>query len=627
MVRLDSEEELKKLKKEFSDLAKIKGRFKRQYALLQKAKEHKEKNENFKSKEYIRLFDCYYREEHKRNRFYKPSTWTFVTLVIISFLVALLIDTIYDTVKFGVSSYIYSIIIGIFIAFVLFLLSKAEWSGFSNKTTWNWLDLLFVPFLLAIAAFGLDYQLNRRHHTATQNQTEQERLIEYISEMKELLQADAKETIEEIRDNNYKIMRALTASMLYGINDLTRKKEILRFIYEADLIKSRNCKRDTSLKTKVFLHEVNLEKVILGGLDLRCIDLRNTNLKQTNFKNTDLRAANLVGATIDEKTDFLGANLIDTKIDENSFQKNQPHIYENWKIVNVLPLSSNEKDRDLTDKKLTNMNLNYAKLINFNLTKADLSNTTIKYADLTGANLTGSKLGKTEFQETYLKDITIDDDTLNGLPLEIKTTIKVLSSKYKHLIAKIDDFQGLYLKGADLSGIKELTNKMFNKANLENANLEKVKLDASHLNEVNLKGSNLKNSELLGVMLIGAELENAILEKANLSGSNLLAANLSLVNLSESILNNATMHGVLLKDANLVKAKLIGTELQGANFKNSNLSQANFTKANLQAAKLHEAKNVSQAIFNEAIYDENTTFPENFDPQAYNLKKVETPNL
>jgi hypothetical protein len=80
--------------------------------------------------------------------------------------------------------------------------------------------------------------------------------------------------------------------------------------------------------------------------------------------------------------------------------------------------------------------------------------------------------------------------------------------------------------------------------------------------------------------------------------------------------------------AELTWADLEGANLQGANLRKADLSNANLSGADLSGADLFGANlsgawlsgaNLSGAWLSEAVADENTTWPDGFDPEAPNL--------
>jgi hypothetical protein len=89
--------------------------------------------------------------------------------------------------------------------------------------------------------------------------------------------------------------------------------------------------------------------------------------------------------------------------------------------------------------------------------------------------------------------------------------------------------------------------------------------------------------------------------------------------------------GAKLRHVNLVGAKLRGADLDWACFNDANLTEAdlagadltgaNLTEANLQGANLTEA-NLTEADLTNALADEETTWPEGFDPVAAGVFEV-----
>ena len=104
--------------------------------------------------------------------------------------------------------------------------------------------------------------------------------------------------------------------------------------------------------------------------------------------------------------------------------------------------------------------------------------------------------------------------------------------------------------------------------------------------------------------------EYEIVTTADLSGANLIEANLSGADLSGTDLIEANLSGANLRGANLARACLRGANLKGANLegaylRGADLQEANLTGANLEGANLEGAK-----------ANEDTTWPEGFDPEA-----------
>ncbi len=107
-------------------------------------------------------------------------------------------------------------------------------------------------------------------------------------------------------------------------------------------------------------------------------------------------------------------------------------------------------------------------------------------------------------------------------------------------------------------------------------------------------GAELGEADLEGAKLRGTDLSYADLRGAKLRAANLRGADLSYTDLGEANLCEADLRG-----ANLIGANLIGARLRGANLMG----------ADLIGARLRTS-----------YYDENTLFPDGFDPVSAGMR-------
>jgi uncharacterized protein YjbI with pentapeptide repeats len=162
-----------------------------------------------------------------------------------------------------------------------------------NITLWDWLELLIVPAALAIGGFWLNRAQREREREAQEAQRQRELELEdnrsqdtaleaYLDRMDELLERNirASEKGGDVRVS----ARARTITTLSRL-DASRKASVMRFLYEAKLIK-----RGSSA-------------VILDGADLRGADLYGFKLVNADLSGADLSGANLTLA------DLTGAEL------------------------------------------------------------------------------------------------------------------------------------------------------------------------------------------------------------------------------------------------------------------------------------------------------------------------------
>src|SRR5438270_11637149 len=81
---------------------------------------------------------------------------------------------------------------------------RCDWTGFngnnkSGKTLWDWLQLLIIPAVLAIAGFCLNQIQNGREQRRTQQQAELERELTHDNPQATLLRASIDNMSELLR--------------------------------------------------------------------------------------------------------------------------------------------------------------------------------------------------------------------------------------------------------------------------------------------------------------------------------------------------------------------------------------------------------------------------------------------
>jgi uncharacterized protein YjbI with pentapeptide repeats len=263
------------------------------------------------------------------------------------------------------------VLAGVAIAYVF----HWNWTGFtvstgldgqiiqSPKMLWDWLQLLVVPGVLAIAAFQFNLAANKNKDRVAQKRAEmkqaialdkqrEELLQDYLDRMSELLLKNRLRSADSNAEVRY-IARARTLTVLYRL-DADRKGSLIRFLYESGLI------RKEDMGNFLDLSEADLSNVNLSGVTLADVNLSKANLAGAVLVNANLAEANLSGSNL-VGADFSGANLMKA---------------------------------ELYQAKMTDIRLNRANLREANLTKVDL-----RSADLSRANVT-----RTRFLEANLID-------------------------------------------------------------------------------------------------------------------------------------------------------------------------------------------------------------------------------
>jgi uncharacterized protein YjbI with pentapeptide repeats len=194
-----------------------------------------------------------------------------------------------------------------------------------GKTLWDWLQLLIVPIVLAVGGYVINLTISRGEQEATRQRakTEQEiasdnqremALQDYIDKLSELLLheklRELKPEYEEVR----KIARVRTLTVLPRL-DKERKRSVLQFLYESDLIYKGKSIIDLD---GAFLSEANLSKAELTGANLSKANLSGANLSgafvwEANLREANLSKANLSGAILGgtnlSRANLGGANL------------------------------------------------------------------------------------------------------------------------------------------------------------------------------------------------------------------------------------------------------------------------------------------------------------------------------
>src|SRR5216683_2985821 len=260
---------------------------------------------------------------------------------------------------------------------------KWKWLGFSEKTLWDWLQLLGVlaiPLVLALGTLWFvarqsqmsDALIKNQHDTAlaisqqqrdtaraiAEDQQREATLNTYLDRMSELL------LNQNVHDPKVRqLARARTVTALRSL-DPFRKGVLVQFLYESGLINNA--------------HPV---------VDLTGADLSNADLSRATLSNANLSGANLSDANL-TATDLTGANLIGATLDEATLS----HAYLSGAILIFTSL----RDATLTDASLMKAVLSFdylgsANLSSANLSSANLTGTILTLACLSHANLTHTK--------------------------------------------------------------------------------------------------------------------------------------------------------------------------------------------------------------------------------------------
>jgi uncharacterized protein YjbI with pentapeptide repeats len=322
-------------------------------------------------------------------------------------------------------------------------LSKSGWVGVTDKTFWDYLELLIVPAALAIGVTLLnqaqerernaqeDAREQQRERDATQREQERESAEEarrnreqeidvqraqdaelraYLAQIGQLL-LDKERPLGEskVGDAVRTLARARTLSVVPSL-DGRRKRSVVQFLYESDLI----------------------------TVDRRVVDLTGADFTRADLGKVSLSKADLSGAILSE------ANMSEAVLE---------HV-----DLSLANLSS----ADLSEAKLAGANLRGAELLFVYTYTASVGGTQLSYADLEGADLS-----EAVFDSVYWKE-----------------------SKAMNLDRRSG---AVYIPGPGVS-----TNASLIGANLKRANLHDAKLTDEQLAECkSLEGATMPDGQIL----------------------------------------------------------------------------------------------------------------------------------
>lgn len=416
------------------------------------------------------------------------------------------------------------------------------------KTAWDWMQLLMIPFFIAIIGFWFNQAMKRDEAARALEGQREEGLRKYFDSMTELLLGTGQGTSGAGETLNTKpsptaqtLARARTLTVLPGL-DGKRKGQLLRFLLESKLI-ARSLAGGAKLEDQGFIS--------LDGFDLRGADLREVSLKGINLSGTDLRKADLTRSDL-----YLSGIDEETRLDQ--------HWRFVWQVVNY-QISRLQK-ADLHGAYLRERFFPYTDLRSADLREADLRGALFFSADLRGADLRGARLQGADM--TYVK-------------ISRWTRIEPKWRRVCEIAAGVST--AVDLRKADLR-----------EACLKVASLEKRDLREADLTDANLSGSNLEESDLRNSKIYFTKLDGARLTKAKLSGASVLMANLS-----EAILDDADLTGLSISHSNLKSAKLRRANLEGSDLESCDLRGADLTGATLKQAKLRQVE-LSSAVLTDA---------------------------
>src|SRR6266446_4423652 len=279
---------------------------------------------------------------------------------------------------------VFIVLIGVFVLIFLGYWFNWDWTGFNErigsqaqqyqpaKTLWDWLQLLGILAIPIVIGLGTAWFTTKHVQVSDAVNKDKQRetaLQSYIDKMSELLlEKHLRESKPE--DEVRKIGRVHTLTVLHRL-DSERKRSVLQFLYESDLIVKGNSFINLD---GAELSGANLVGANLGAADLGAANLSGADMIGTDLREAYLREANLSGAELS------GANLSGAEL-------SGAHL----------------READLSEAELSGASLREADLTRVDLTRANLTG-----ADLAGAKVTSQQLD----QAKSLKGANMPDGTI-----------------------------------------------------------------------------------------------------------------------------------------------------------------------------------------------------------------------
>jgi len=275
------------------------------------------------------------------------------------------------------------IIIGGSLIYILVETVREKNTGFETKTLWDWMELLIIPFILAVGAFFLNRSERKTEREIAKDRQQEQALQSYLDQMTELLLEKDLGNTENIEIRLVAKTRTLT--VLRGL-DGQRKRYVLQFLRDAKLIGGIF---EGKQKSPVF----DLADADLSYADLRGADLSSVNLEKANLQHADLRGV---------KT--FETHFIDADMRYANLQGANPYMSYFYRT----DLSNaNMRGAIFWDQVLKETKLQFA-----DLREADFSNNSgLLDVDLTGANLKGAKIPEQRLTAKSLKGTIMPDGT------------------------------------------------------------------------------------------------------------------------------------------------------------------------------------------------------------------------
>ena len=190
------------------------------------------------------------------------------------------------------------LILGGFLAFILLItltwfVFRPRWMGFADKTLFDWMTMLSLPFMIGFGAGGIgmiqrEIELTRTEELAVQ---------QYIDRI-----SAAYSTSESVQTSQA-VIRAQTKGILRLVSG-ERAGRVLAFLHDLDALETI---------------APQLEFLDLAGIELKGLSLRNFDFEGSDLRGAELEDADMSGADFEE-SDLRRADLKDTDLRGADFE-------------------------------------------------------------------------------------------------------------------------------------------------------------------------------------------------------------------------------------------------------------------------------------------------------------------
>jgi uncharacterized protein YjbI with pentapeptide repeats len=273
--------------------------------------------------------------------------------------------------------------------------------------------IAILTFVLSVVQISIAVAQRQTDLKIAESNLQHEVMSKYLEEMTDLL-VNEDGSLKKPDEQTSSVASAMTLNASRQLTDPERKGQLLKFLYDAELIGRCNidpgklevstCDHSKMSLSGIKLIEAKLEQPVpsLAGINLSGASLNGAELTEITLTRANLKQAKLEGAVLNRavlnKAEMQGVRLQNAKLEGAHLQ-----------------------GASLIGAVLTNADLRDANLSNAHLQNADLRGADLRGADLTNAKLEGANLEGA----IYLKKS--DNQAETKFPAEFDPTYQKMS--------------------------------------------------------------------------------------------------------------------------------------------------------------------------------------------------------